>query len=621
MTEAKWIWYYGDFEIYHSMLLHSRRNDYEAEYPAFWHLPQPYARVNFAKSFTCNRDTVIHVLSTGMGSVVIDNNRFPLDKDINVGPGDHQIFIQVLSISGLPCVYIDSPFLKTDETWYANHAAGEYSPVGCTPAFYSPEETPLVFPYEYEEVAPVSTEKLEDGILYDFGKELFGVVTIGTSDEAGIRVRYGESREEALDPVEAVVRHTLQGKMSYELPSAAFRYIWLSRDAEIKAEYEYLPLKNAGSFTCDDERINKIWETCAYTFHLNSREFYLDGIKRDRWVWGGDAYQSFMVGAYLYDNQEITKRTILALLGKPPYEQHVNTIVDYTMYVIIGAYEYYYRSGDRDFVESIKPRVLELAEFLFGRLDDDGLVCQRPGDWIFIDWSDIDKGGPVCAEQILLWQTYKCLEALYGGDYSGRAAKLKEKIMADFWDADRGAFIDCVVSGKNHISRHANIFAILYDFVDADTAEIITKKVLENNEITAITTPYFEFFELMALCKMGRFTRVLNMLDSYWGGMLDLGATTIWEEYDPKMQGTEHYAMYGSAYGKSLCHAWGSGPIFLLGRYCLGVYPTSPGYETYEVKPNTDFFKNFKGSVPIGKGRVVHVECKDGKISISEQKQ
>lgn len=620
MSKAKWIWYYGDFEIYHSMLLHSRRNDYEAEYPPFWHLPQPYARVNFGTGFNCDKETLIKVISTGTGSVVIDNRRYPLNKDITVNTGEHRIFVQVMSLTGLPCIYIDSPYLKTDETWYANHAVGEYSPVGCTPAFYSPDKTPLVFPYEYEVLTPVSVERLDDGILYDFGKELFGIITVEATDENEVLVRFGESREEALDPVEAVIRHKLSGKISYELPSGAFRYIWLSRDVKLTAKYEYLPLKDVGSFTCDDERINKIWETCAYTFHLNSREFYLDGIKRDRWVWGGDAYQSFMVGAYLYDDQEITKRTILALLGKPPYEQHVNTIVDYTMYVIIGAYEYYYRSGDKDFIERIKPRVLELADFLFGRLDDDGLVCERPGDWIFIDWSDIDKDGPVCAEQILLWQTYKCLEALYGGDYSDRADKLKEKIMADFWDADRGAFIDCAVSGKNHISRHANIFAILYDFVDADTAEVITKNVLENNQITAITTPYFEFFELMALCKMGRFTRVLEMLDSYWGGMLDLGATSIWEEFDPTMKGTEHYAMYGSAYSKSLCHAWGSGPIFLLGRYCLGVYPTSPGYETYEVKPNTNFFKNFKGSVPIGKGRVVYVECQNGKITVREEK-
>ena len=39
-------------------------------------------------------------------------------------------------------------------------------------------------------------------------------------------------------------------------------------------------------------------------------------------------------------------------------------------------------------------------------------------------------------------------------------------------------------------------------------------------------------------------------------------------------------------FGKSLCHAWGASPVYLLGRYFLGVVPTSPGFATYDVKPN-----------------------------------
>ena len=30
--------------------------------------------------------------------------------------------------------------------------------------------------------------------------------------------------------------------------------------------------------------------------------------------------------------------------------------------------------------------------------------------------------------------------------------------------------------------------------------------------------------------------------------------------------------MYLDKYLKSLCHAWGAVPIYLLGRYCLGVH-------------------------------------------------
>ena len=86
--------------------------------------------------------------------------------------------------------------------------------------------------------------------------------------------------------------------------------------------------------------------------------------------------------------------------------------------------------------------------------------------------------------------------------------------------------------------------------------------------------------------------------------MLRLGATTIWEEFDPKKSGIEHYEMYGGKYEKSLCHAWGASPIYLLGKYALGVRPTSPAYATYEVKPNLMCFGEFEGKVPAGNGIV-----------------
>ncbi|MBN2614002.1 MAG: hypothetical protein JXB00_20765 [Bacteroidales bacterium] len=43
--------------------------------------------------------------------------------------------------------------------------------------------------------------------------------------------------------------------------------------------------------------------------------------------------------------------------------------------------------------------------------------------------------------------------------------------------------------------------------------------------------------------------------------------------------------MYGRRFGKSLCHAWGASPVYLLGRYFVGVRPTKPGYEEFEIRP------------------------------------
>ena len=62
--------------------------------------------------------------------------------------------------------------------------------------------------------------------------------------------------------------------------------------------------------------------------------------------------------------------------------------------------------------------------------------------------------------------------------------------------------------------------------------------------------------------------------------------------------------MYGQPYDKSLCHAWGASPIYLLGKYALGVRPTSPAYATYEVRPNLMCFGELEGKVPTPCGTV-----------------
>ena len=93
--------------------------------------------------------------------------------------------------------------------------------------------------------------------------------------------------------------------------------------------------------------------------------------------------------------------------------------------------------------------------------------------------------------------------------------------------------------------------------------------MLLNDNIQKITTPYMRFYELEALCAMGEQNYVLKEMKDYWGGMLKLGATSFGKNTIPTKKGAEHYAMYGREFGKSLCHAWGASPIYLLGKYYL----------------------------------------------------
>ena len=95
-----------------------------------------------------------------------------------------------------------------------------------------------------------------------------------------------------------------------------FRYIFISGFSEGELSFtvmsEFLPTERKALFTSDNDMLNSIGEVAANTFELNSREFYLDGIKRDRWVWSVDSYQSYFINRYLCFNEDIEKRTITA---------------------------------------------------------------------------------------------------------------------------------------------------------------------------------------------------------------------------------------------------------------------------------------------------------------------
>ena len=248
---------------------------------------------------------------------------------------------------------------------------------------------------------------------------------------------------------------------------------------------------------------------------------------------------------------------------------------------------------DTDIVRDIYPRMLTMMDYCLSRTNADGMAEGQPDDWIFVDWVDfpMHKRGVLCFEQILFCKALETMASCaailrdnpdpqppqgcitkekYANDaerYTILAQSLNKKLKATFWDDERKAFIHAIEDGKKNemVTKFPNMFAIIYDMVDEDDKDAIMQHVLLNNEVEAITTPYMRFYELEALCMMGEQSSVLKEIKAYWGGMLREGATTFWEKYVPSEQGTEHLSMYGRPYGKSLCHAWGASPIYIIG--------------------------------------------------------
>ena len=343
---------------------------------------------------------------------------------------------------------------------------------------------------------------------------------------------------------------------------------------------------------------------------------FIDGIKRDRWVWSGDAIQSYLMNYYLFFDSETVKRTIWQLRGKDPVTSHINTIMDYTFYWFLSVYDYYMYTGDKSFVGQLYPRMKSLMEYVLGRTDNDGMVQGMTGDWVFVDWADgyLDKKGQLAFEQVLFCKSLETMALcarLAGEDrdvklYEELASSLRKKLEPAFWSEDAKALVHNRIGGKQSstVTRYANMFAVFYNYLSEEKQQLIKQSVLLNDSILKITTPYMRFYELEALCALGEQEQVMEEMLAYWGGMLKEGATSFWEKYNPDEKGTEHLAMYGRPYGKSLCHAWGASPVYLLGKYYLGVKPVKPGYEEYAVTPVLGGLKWMKGSVPVPGGEI-----------------
>lgn len=659
--KATWIWYPGDFEVWLGNKFNNRRTERGAMFPPFWKQDSHWTTVEFSKTVILERKETISIKTEGMFNLMIDGKlQFGMPEHFDIEAGEHKINIKIHNPSTPPALFIEGETINTDSTWLATyedkiwidengiaHGSGIYVPAAQW-MFNSADTPPSKYQLCRKHCEHINSESINNkGILYDFGKETFGYLKFSDIRGVGnLYIYYGESREEALDKEYCETLDRIQFEESASdnrnftvNGSKAFRYVYIETDDTLKydnvsMDYEYAPFleDNSGMFKCNDELINKIWEIGAYTMDLTTREFFVDGIKRDRWTWSGDAIQSYLMNYYLRFDNECVKRTIRQLRGKDPVTAHINTIMDYTFYWFKSVYDYYLYTGDVDFVREIYPRMQTMMEYVLNRTNHNGMAEGKDDDWIFVDWVDfpMHKRGTLCFEQILFCKSLEtmqmCASVLldkpldnppqgsikpeeYAKDvqrYSELANSLRDKLKPTFWDDKKKAFKHAIEDGimNEQITKFPNMFAIIYDYLSEEEKKDVMTSVMLNPEIEDITTPYMRFYELEALCQMGMQEQVIKEIRDYWGGMIKQNATSFWEKYNPNDKGRQHLTMYGRPYGKSLCHAWGASPIYLIGKYYLGVQPTKAGYEEYIVKPTLGDLEWMEGDVPTPYGKI-----------------
>jgi len=559
--------------------------------------------------------------------------------------------VRVFNQAHPPSLKIDGSGVDTDGFWSADWRMTEtwskddlvkvddlaQKPLSAEVFDREPWLSPLII--EDGDFASVRTEGAR--LFGDLGKEDFGFLVLkDVYGDGFVRIVYGESEPEARDedPIHVDAWESVRvasGDVRLKV-ARGFRYVNVIPGSGVRVgglgfERETYPVRLVGSFSCSDERVNEIWRVAERTLRLTLREIPVEGIKRDRWTWSGDAVQSFLMNYYLYGERKLVRDALWYLRGGDPVVSHVNTIMDYSFYWFIAIGDYWLHTGDITFLRQVWPRMRSLMDFVESRLDKEGRPHDRPGDWMFIDWAREplhNYGGVTSFETMLLARAMETMATVgeavgerpdVTDDYRRRAARLRAWIKPTFWDAEKGALMHLLRDDGTvdpQLTRYPNIFGLMYGYFGSDERRQVVDNVLLNDSVMTLQTPYMRFYELGALCGEGRQTKVLDEIRSYWGSMLEAGATTFWELYNADEKGLDRYAMYGRPYGKSLCHAWGASPVYLLGRHFLGVEPTSPGFKTYTVRPVLGGLEWMRGSVPTPSG-AIEVVVSNGVVTVS----
>ena len=654
--EARWIWYPGDYGIWWGNEIQSQRLQWGGRLTPFWPLYEPHSRVLFRRAVHLTADEPLEIGADGHATVCWHSpsgyhegsailGKFTLPKDATA------IEIKIQNNDRPPSVWVKGPHLVSDSEWKVGWTTtwdtDDDLPADSSARFTDPLTPPGLTSLPVERKNPVwSRETHGHGLLADFGEETYGYLRFkDIRGKGAVRVIYAESESEALAVDLANTKPgALDGWEMLMLEEGAemrrdiahgFRFVHLIPvDGEVSVgalamdrETKGLPVR--GSFRCSDAELNEIWDVSVRTLELTCREVFIEGIKRDHWVWSGDAVQSFLMNYYVFGDYDGCRDTLWTLRGKDPVKCHLNRIMDYTFYWFDAVEKYRLYSGDPYIARQVYPRMKTLLEFALGRLDAAGRPVDRPGDWMFIDWAPEplhNTGGVTAFEQMLLVRALEATAALAkevgaaddANAYLARAKKLRDEIVPRYWNEEKGGLLHLMKADGSldeQLTRYPNMFGLFYGYFDEAKRARVVKDVLLNDNVLKIQTPYMRFYELESLCSLGMQETVTKEIKSYWGGMLKLGATSFWELYNPSEKGVAHYAMYGRRYGKSLCHAWGASPTYLLGKYYLGVTPTQPGFAAYEVKPNLGGLEWIEGDVPAPFGRI-HVKFDKKSVSV-----
>ncbi len=431
---------------------------------------------------------------------------------------------------------------------------------------------------------------IKDGyIVLDFGKEYYGEPHIITSfiDEGKpikIRVRYGESLSECYSTVGehgATNDHSIRD-YTIDLPfysnaclqKSGFRFMrvdFLDKDRGAYIKSIALVVKKDErkpicTYKGNDELIKKIYEAAKRTVDLCSLNGLVwDGVKRDELVWAGDLHPEALALFTLYGRSKELEASIDFLRKGHKLPSYMNNFPTYSLWWMAVVSDYYFNDKSNvSFIKRQLPYIEKLVEQYDNVIKDDGDLNFPQ---YFVDWPTVDSKDVLAGSRAIAIIGIKKAKAL-----------LKEFNMST-------THCDSVLNKLNRVEIVAKEMKQVVALKYLATGKMSDEeyKLLTKGGANGLST-FMSYYILNAIASRDEALAIKIMKD-YYGAMLDLGATTFFEDFDiswakdtaridefAKENQHDLHRDFGKycylGYRHSLCHGWSAGVIKFIKEHC-----------------------------------------------------
>lgn len=375
----------------------------------------------------------------------------------------------------------------------------------------------------------------------------------------------------------------------------------------------------AGSFSCPDDLLNRVWTTSVTTLRACAEDAIVDCPTRERGQWIGDStVVGLEVASVAYPDLRLVRRALVQSAQCASDEGFVAATAPGTRYYLAtyaaqwftAALRYVEHTGDHATLQQLLGGARRNAAAFLRSVRADGRLADHI-PWPFIDWGA--RHDPASAnlalhlhvlEGSLAFQRWCRLLDARGSEADDLSAVMLSTVRGWVRDAEPAC-----------LGYHATVLALRAGLIPdiPQAVEVVKSHLLAcfpNNtcaprlgspvsESSRVITPYFGHFALAALIEHGQTPFVLDQYRRCWGWFLDRGFATWPEVFDSRW---------------SHCHHWSAAPAWQLSRYVLGLNPRFDiAARRYRLQVHSGGLDRASGRLPItGEDAVIDVAWERG---------